>query len=93
MPEKELLVQEIKEILSRILETEPENIQPESRFVEDLGMDSMMALEIVASIEKRYKITIPEQDLPKFKTLKDILNLLDKYLNNTPSTNNNHQNP
>ena len=51
---------EVKNIIAEITEKEPEEIRPDSRFLEDLGMDSMMALEILAAIEKKYKITIPE---------------------------------
>ena len=36
-------------------------------------MDSMMALEILAAIEKKYKISIPEEKLAEFKTLNDTL--------------------
>jgi acyl carrier protein len=72
--------QEIKEIIAKILEIEPEKITPEARFVEDLGMDSMMALEIVASIEKKYKITIPEEATPKLTSLQSVYELLKQYL-------------
>lgn len=47
------LENELKEIVAKIVEVDPEKITPEARFVEDLGMDSMMALEILAAIEKR----------------------------------------
>jgi acyl carrier protein len=29
----------------------------------DLGIDSMMAIEIVAEVEREYKLTIPEEEL------------------------------
>ena len=54
---------ELRAIIAEIVEIEPEKITMEANFVEDLGMDSMMALEILASIEKRYKLRIPEDNL------------------------------
>lgn len=63
--------QDIRELVAEILEMEPEEIEDGAHFVQDLGMDSMMALEILAGIEKKYRIAIPEEALPKFVNLKE----------------------
>lgn len=63
------LEQELKELVAEVLETEPQKIDPSAKFVDDLGMDSMMALEILAALEKKFRITIPEETMPKFTTL------------------------
>ncbi len=75
----ETLQKEIKTIISEILEIEEENITPEASFVEDLGMDSMMALEIMAAIEKKYKLKIPEENLTKMTNLKQVLEIIAKF--------------
>ena len=62
--------QDIRELVAEILETEPQEIGIDAHFVKDLGMDSMMALEILAGIEKKYRIVIPEETLPKFTSLR-----------------------
>jgi acyl carrier protein len=67
--EKSDVVQDIRQLVAEILEVEPETIGGAARFVQDLGMDSMMALEILAGIEKKYRIVIPEESLPKFVSL------------------------
>ncbi len=46
------LEKEIRSIISEITEIEPEKITPDAKFVDDLGMDSMMALEILAALGK-----------------------------------------
>ncbi|MBU0503604.1 MAG: acyl carrier protein [Candidatus Omnitrophota bacterium] len=69
---------EVKKKVSEIIEVDENKLKDESKFVEDLGVDSMMALEIVASIEKKYKISIPEVDIPKIRCLNDIYELLEK---------------
>jgi acyl carrier protein len=60
---------ELRQIIAEILETVPEKIQGDAQFVKDLEMDSMMALEVMALLEKRYKIVIPEEDLSRFTSL------------------------
>lgn len=74
------LEQGLREIVARIVEIEPERITLEANFVEDLGMDSMMALEILAAMEKKYKIQVPEEKLTKLRTLKEAINLTKQYL-------------
>jgi acyl carrier protein len=75
------LEQEIKGLIADIIEMEPAQIDPDAHLVEDLGMDSMMALEILAAIEKKYKIRIPEEDLPKITTVNRAVELASKYVN------------
>jgi acyl carrier protein len=74
------LENELKEIVAKIVEVDPEKITPEARFVEDLGMDSMMALEILAAIEKRYKIQVPEDKIGKISNLAGVVSLTREYL-------------
>ncbi len=74
------LRKELKVLLSEITEVDESKITDEARFAEDLGMDSMMALEILAAIEKRYKIQIPEEALPKLINLKEAIKLTAKIL-------------
>lgn len=72
---------ELKEMMAEIMETELEEIKDDAQFVQDLGMDSMMALEILASLEKKYKIVIPEEDLLKFTTLNNTVEVVSKIIN------------
>jgi acyl carrier protein len=70
----------IKAIVSEILEVPQDKLSDEARFFEDLNVDSMMALEIVASIEKKLKIVIPEEEIPKLRSLKEVYESLDKLM-------------
>jgi len=74
------LEQEVKELIAEIIEMNPNEIDPDAHLVEDLGMDSMMALEILAAMEKRYKIKLPEDDLPKITTVNRAIEVAKKYV-------------
>ena len=74
------LENELKNLIAEIVEIEPEKITAEANFIEDLGMDSMMALEILAAMEKKYKIQIPEEKLGKIKNLSEVILLTKEYL-------------
>ncbi len=72
--------QEVRKLIADIIEMDAEQIPLDAHLVEDLGMDSMMALEILASIEKKFRIKIPEEDLPKITTLANAIELAKKYV-------------
>lgn len=73
---------DIRQLVAEVLEVDPNEIENHANFVKDLGMDSMMALEILAGIEKKYRIVIPEDMLPKFTSLNETIAIVKKLLPN-----------
>ena len=73
--------EELREMMAEIMESEPGDIGDDAQFVQDLGMDSMMALEVLASLEKKYKIVIPEEELLKFTTLNKTVEVVSNIIN------------
>jgi acyl carrier protein len=49
---------------------------PDSATFKDLGIDSMMAIEIVAEVERRYKIKIAEDELTQVRDLDSVVKLV-----------------
>jgi acyl carrier protein len=49
---------------------------PDDKPFKDLGIDSMMAIEIVAEVERTYKIKIPEQEVEKVRDLNSVVALV-----------------
>jgi len=79
--DEKTLENEVRKIVADIVEIEPGKITLETNLIKDLGIDSMMVLEILGTLEKKYKISIAEENLPKMANLKQILVLLSKFLN------------
>ncbi|OGX45806.1 MAG: hypothetical protein A3G38_00305 [Omnitrophica WOR_2 bacterium RIFCSPLOWO2_12_FULL_51_8] len=71
---------DVRCLIAEVLEKDQAEIKPDSRFIEDLGMDSLKALEILVAVEKKFKITIPEQKLSELKTLVDTVNVAKEFL-------------
>jgi acyl carrier protein len=46
----------------------------------DLGIDSMMAIEIVAEFERTYKIKVPEDELAQIRDLNSVVALVESKL-------------
>jgi len=74
------LENELRGLIAEIIEKDPSQVTLEAKFYEDLGVDSMMALEILAAIEKKYRIAIPEEKLAQLVTLKDTMAVAREYL-------------
>lgn len=68
------LHRELKTLVAEIIELDEFN--DDDDFVTQLGVDSMLALEIVARIEKRYRIRLPEESFAQMKTLNAVVGLV-----------------
>ncbi|MBX6765690.1 MAG: acyl carrier protein [Actinomadura rubrobrunea] len=62
----------VKEIVCEILELDPDEVTPTSRFKEDHGADSLRAIEILAELERTFNITIDQADLSRMDTLEGV---------------------
>lgn len=68
------LRRELKALIAEIIEIDDFN--DDDNFVTELGVDSMLALEIVARIEKRYRIRIPEESFSRLTSLNEVVNMV-----------------
>lgn len=64
---------EIKEFVSEIIEVPVEQLDSDADLFKDLNIDSLKAIEIVAAFEKKYRIIIPEEDIPNIRTIRQII--------------------
>lgn len=49
---------------------------PDGTPFKELGIDSMMAIEIIAEIERTYKIKVPEDELEQVRDLDSVVALI-----------------
>lgn len=71
---------EIRQAVAEILERDAAEISDEASFVADLGMDSLRALEILAAVERKYKILIPPERLKDMSNMKGVIGVVKEYL-------------
>jgi len=60
---------QIRDVVSEILEIEPEELADESLFKEDHDADSLRAIEILAALEKTFGVTISQTELVRLVNL------------------------
>ncbi len=81
------LEKEIITIVADISGFEPEEITPKSKLAADLEIDSIKAIEIVVAIEKKYKVSVRDEDVPKISTVSDTVAVVRKLLDQEPVSN------
>ena len=79
MDEKEI-EKRAKKVVSSVLGVDEEEIKPESRFVEDLGAESVQSLELVAGFEEEFDIEMDEEAALEVKTFGDAIKFIKKHL-------------
>lgn len=63
MKSYDVILEEVRAIVVEVLACEPDEVQPSSRFFEDLGGESIDMLELTFRCEKLYGIKMPLQQL------------------------------
>jgi acyl carrier protein len=71
---------QIARVIAEITEIPVEKVTPEARLVEDLGAESMNALELLAALEKRFNIVIDASRMLELETLATSTTLVQELL-------------
>lgn len=66
------LIHEITAIVARISEVPAERIDPSDDLRVEHGVDSLLGLQIVAALEKRYGVRVPDDELDSYVTVAQI---------------------
>jgi acyl carrier protein len=69
------LKEELRALIAEIAEVDE---VPDAKHFKDLGIDSMMGVEIVAAIERQYKIKILDAELSEITTLDKSFDLVSR---------------
>lgn len=75
-----MVLDKMKDILVEQLECNPEDITMESLLVDDLGADSLDAIDIVMSVEDTFKVEVPDEIIEKIETVGDIVNCIEDHI-------------
>jgi acyl carrier protein len=69
---------ELQELAGEILGVDAERVQMDQSFQRDLAADSLDLVELIAAIEDKYDVEIPEDDLEGMKNVGDLWKFLNE---------------
>jgi len=70
----------VKKVIVEVLGVDEEKITTDSRFVEDLGAESVQSLELVAAFEDEFDIEMEEDAALQVKTVGKAVEFIKKHL-------------
>ena len=68
--------EKVRDIIVRQLDLDPASVTMDSRLIEDLKADSLDVVELIMDLEQEFDVEIPDELLPKIKTVGDIMQFL-----------------
>ncbi|MDB4418615.1 acyl carrier protein, partial [Akkermansiaceae bacterium] len=74
----ENIVEKVTEIIVEQLSVTADQVTPESKMIEDLGADSLDAVELVMAVEEEFGIEVPDEEAEKLISVGDIISHVEK---------------
>lgn len=72
------MFEKLVEVIVNYVEVEPENVKPESRFMEDLGFSSFDFMSMLGELEEELDVEINQQEAANIRTVGEAAEYLEK---------------
>lgn len=68
----------VKDIIVDQLGVNADQVNPEAKFIEDLGADSLDTVELVMAFEEEFEIEVPDEEAEKLQSVGDVITYVNK---------------
>ena len=72
------MFEKLVNIICNYVEVEPENIHPESRFMEDLGFTSFDFMSMLGEVEDEFDVEVEQSEVMNIRTVEEAVDYLEK---------------
>ncbi len=72
-----IMFERLVKIICNYVEVEPENIHPESRFMEDLGFTSFDFMSMLGEIEDEFDVEVEQSEVVNIRTVQEAVDYLE----------------
>lgn len=69
-------LEKLKKVIAEVLNVDPDEITPETIFMDDLGADSLDVFQIIMGIEEEFDIEIPAEKAEKITTVEEAVEMI-----------------
>jgi len=73
-----MVFEKVRDIICEELGIEEDSIKLESNLTDDLGADSLDAIELIMAVEESFDVEIADSEATKIKCVSDIVDFLQK---------------
>ena len=74
------IIKIVNQVLEEEFEIDAELLKPESLLNEDIGLDSLDAVDLIVMVDKQLGVRIEEEQARSIRTLEDVYNIIDGLL-------------
>jgi acyl carrier protein len=74
----QLNFKELQDLAGEILGVDPDQVQMDKSFQRDLAADSLDLVELIAAVEDKYDVELPEEELERMKVIADLWTYLEQ---------------
>lgn len=72
------MFEKLVDIICNYVEVEPENVKPESRFMEDLGFTSFDFMSMLGEVEDEFDVEVEQSEVMNIRTVGEAVDYLEK---------------
>lgn len=76
-----MVFEKVKKVFVDTINCTEDEVELDKRLSEDLDIDSLDAVEIGMALESAFDIEIPDDELAKFETVKDVVDYIESQIN------------
>lgn len=66
----------VRSIISDQLGVSEDEVKPDSKFIEDMGADSLDIVELIMAMEEEFEVEIPDEEAEKIRNVNDVVTYL-----------------
>lgn len=74
------ILQKLKDVLKELFDIAPEKVEPDAKLFEELGLDSIDAIDLVVKLQAMTGRRIAPQDFKSVRTVSDVVDCIEKLL-------------
>jgi acyl carrier protein len=71
---------EIKKLIANVTEREPDEIPDNAHYMDELGVDSLMAMEVMIAVDRKFGVDIPEEEFNKASNVNESVAMVERWL-------------
>ena len=75
---REEILSRLTGVIQEIICDDSVEITEDSSLVDELGLDSLEAMELMMEVENEFDVTIPESEIGNFSKVKDFIDYLEQ---------------
>lgn len=72
-----MIFEKVRDIIVETVSCEAQEVKMETSLKDDLGLDSLDAVELNMALEEAFSITIPDEALEKMKLVSDLVEFIE----------------